>query len=128
MSFLDESRTREKGLWHVFNTGLTADGKQEECYTFGLLVSTISESILSRVIDATSAKDVSEKLRKLYASTDGSIIVAIDDEIHRYKYSGRSCSNANTCNKGSDLLPSMQSSAYGGYVLEHSLVARTLRR
>ena len=68
----------KKGLWHFVNIGPTADEKQEECDAFDLLVSAISESILSRGIDATSAKDVWEKLRKLYASTDASIIVAID--------------------------------------------------
>jgi len=31
-----------------------------------------------------------EKLRKLYASTDASIVVAIEDEIHRFKYSSGS--------------------------------------
>jgi hypothetical protein len=45
---------------------------------------------LSRVIDATSAKGLWEKLQKLYGSTDASIIVAIEDEIYRFKCSRRS--------------------------------------
>jgi len=53
---------------------------------FDFLVSTISESISFRVLYATAAKDVWEKLRKLNASTDASTVVPIEDEIHRFKY------------------------------------------
>jgi hypothetical protein len=82
-AFCMKARLMKKGLWHFINIGPTADEKQEECDAFDFLVSTISVSILSGVIDA---KDEWEKLRKLYASTDASIIVAIEDEIHRLKY------------------------------------------
>ena len=34
--------------------------------------------------------DVWEKLRKLYASTDASLVVAIEDEIRRFKHSSGS--------------------------------------
>ena len=62
-AFWMKARLLEKGLWHVVNTSRTAESKQEECDAFDLLVSTSSESVFSRVLGATSAKDVCEKLR-----------------------------------------------------------------
>jgi hypothetical protein len=53
-----KARLVKQGLWYGVNTGLTAEEKQEECDAFDFLVSTVSESILSRVLDATSVKDV----------------------------------------------------------------------
>jgi len=84
-AFWMKARLLKKGLWRVLNTGSTTD---EEYDAFDFLVSTCSESILSRLLDAKTANDLWQKLRKLYAST--SIVVAIEDEIHRFKYSSGS--------------------------------------
>jgi len=56
-----KARFMKKSLWHVVNTGPSADEKQEQCDTFDLLVGTISGLLLSRVY-GTSAKNVWEKL------------------------------------------------------------------
>jgi len=57
LPFWMKVRLMKKDLWYVVNTGPTVDEKQQECEAFNLLVKTISESISSRDIDATSAKD-----------------------------------------------------------------------
>jgi hypothetical protein len=88
-----KARLLKKGLWHVVNTGPTGEEKREKCDAFDFLVSTISESILSRVLDATTASDMWQKLRKLYASTDASIVIAIEGQIHRFKNSSGSMEN-----------------------------------
>ena len=57
-AFWMKARLMKKGLWKVVDSDAIADEKQEECDAFDLLITTISESILSRVIDATSARNV----------------------------------------------------------------------
>ena len=89
-AFWIKARLVKKGIWHVVNAGPTTEEKQDECDASDFLVSTISESILSTVFDASTANDVWEKLRELYASTDASIVGAIEDEICRFKYSSGS--------------------------------------
>jgi hypothetical protein len=44
----------------------------------------------NKSLDGTSAEDVWEKLRKLYASADASNVVVIENEIHHLKYSSGS--------------------------------------
>jgi hypothetical protein len=59
-AFWVKARLLNKGLWDVVNTGRTptVEERQVECDALDLLVSSISESILSRVLDTTSVKDV----------------------------------------------------------------------
>jgi hypothetical protein len=80
-AFWMKARLLEKGLCRVVNT---AQEKPKQCDAFDFVVSTISEPILSRILDAITAKDVWGKLRELYASTDASIVVAIEDGIHGF--------------------------------------------
>ena len=78
-AFWMKARLMKKGLWEVVDSDPIADEKQEECDAFHLLITTISEWILSRVIDATSARNVWQKLRKLYASRNATLVVAIEE-------------------------------------------------
>jgi hypothetical protein len=53
---------------------------------FDLLLSSMSESTLSRVLTATSARDVRVILRKFYAGKHASTVLAYENEIHQQRY------------------------------------------
>ena len=59
---------------------LTPEKKAE---AFDLLLSSMSESTLSRVLTATSARDVWVILRNLYAGKHASTALVYENEIHQ---------------------------------------------
>ena len=84
-AFWMRGRLLRKGLGVVCSedekdSGLTPE---KEAEAFDLLLSSMSESTLSRVLSATSARDVWVILRKLYA---GSTALAYENEIHQRRY------------------------------------------
>jgi len=56
---------------------------EKEAEAFDLLLSSMSESTLERVLTATSARDVWVILLKLYAGKHASTALAYENEIHQ---------------------------------------------
>jgi hypothetical protein len=59
---------------------------EKEIEAFDLLLSSMTESTLSRVLTATSARDIWVILRKLYAGKHASTALAYEYEIHQQRY------------------------------------------
>jgi hypothetical protein len=59
---------------------------EKEAQAFDLLFSSMSESTFSRVLTATSARDVWVIIRKLYAGKHASTALAYENEIHQQRY------------------------------------------
>ena len=59
---------------------------EKEAEAFDLLLSSMSQSTLSRVLSGTSARDVWVILRKLYAGKHASTALAYENEIDQQRY------------------------------------------
>ena len=76
MGFLDARF--KKGL------GVMCSEKKKEA--FDLLLSSMSQSTLSRVLSGTSARDVWFMLRKLYTGRHAGTALAYENKIHQQRY------------------------------------------
>jgi len=97
---------------------------EKEAEAFDLLLSSMSESTLSRVLTATSARDVWVILRKLYAGKHASTALAYENEIDQQRYKdGTSIED----HFNSFRLPVAQYRAVGGTMSDVSVALAMLR-